>query len=175
MNVRANPAINLRLADAAATEALGARIAQALIARPGLMLELEGDLGTGKTTLARGLLRALGVTGTIRSPTYTLMEVYAAAGKVLLHMDLYRLTDPLELHNLGISDYPPAQTWWLVEWPERGAGVLPPADLRISLSISGAQRIARLEIPHTGAEGQGSAALARTLRDSVADMYEYIT
>lgn len=132
----------MELADAAATEALGAKLAGAL--RCGVIY-LSGDLGAGKTTLARGLLRALGVTGTIRSPTYTLMEIYDTPERVVLHMDLYRLQSPLELHQLGLMDYPPERTLWLVEWPERAAELLPPADLHLHLQMQGNGRLAVME------------------------------
>ncbi len=129
------------LPDASATEALGAAIAQNLAASDGgLVIFLYGDLGAGKTTLARQLLRSLGVNGTIRSPTYTLMEPYRANGRELLHMDLYRLNDPAELHNLGLVDYPPDQTLWLVEWPEKGGDALPKADISITLQLAGQAR-----------------------------------
>jgi len=128
--------MRLDLPDASATEALGSAIAQALLSTgTGLVIFLYGDLGAGKTTLARQLLRELGVTGTIRSPTYTLMELYSPQGRELLHMDLYRLNDPVELHNLGLTDYPPSQTLWLVEWPEKGGDLLPSADISITLSV----------------------------------------
>lgn len=122
------------LRSAAETEAYGASLAPILKSRNGGVLYLEGALGAGKTTLTRGLLRALGVTGSIRSPTYTLLEPYEIGNQPLLHMDLYRLNDPLELEQLGLRDYPTSRCWWLVEWPERGAGFLPPPDLRIVLS-----------------------------------------
>lgn len=122
------------LRSAAETEALGASLAALVMHRPGGVLYLEGPLGAGKTTLTRGLLRALGVRGSIRSPTYTLLEPYEIGHRDLLHLDLYRLTHPRELEQLGLRDYPPAQCWWLVEWPERGAGLLPPPDLRIELA-----------------------------------------
>lgn len=122
------------LRSAVETEALGASLAPLWQRYPGLVLYLEGPLGAGKTTLTRGLLRALGVQGSIRSPTYTLLEPYEIQSRSLLHMDLYRLNDPRELEQLGLRDYSPSQCWWLVEWPERGAGLLPPPDLRIVLS-----------------------------------------
>ena len=128
--------MKLVLADAEATTALGAALARILARRAGAVLFLHGDLGAGKTTLARGVLRALGVTGTIRSPTYTLIEPYSAAGCELLHMDLYRLQDPEELHQLGLIDYPPERTVWLVEWPERAGNLLPQPDISIVLSRS---------------------------------------
>ncbi|MGH8456787.1 MAG: tRNA (adenosine(37)-N6)-threonylcarbamoyltransferase complex ATPase subunit type 1 TsaE, partial [Stenotrophobium sp.] len=82
----------------------------------------------------------LGVTGTISSPTYTLMEHYRTQVREVLHLDLYRLNDPLELHNLGLADYPPALMQWLVEWPQRGAGVLPNADICIRIDPAGGGR-----------------------------------
>ena len=122
-----------RLADATATESFGAALAHALAKRRGLVVYLSGDLGAGKTTLVRGLLRALGVTGTIRSPTYTLIEPYRAGDQDIVHLDLYRIGDALELANLGLADFPADRTWWLVEWPERGRGALPAPDLELAL------------------------------------------
>ena len=131
----------LVLADTAATEALGARLAASLPERA--VVHLHGDLGAGKSTLARALLRALGVTGTIRSPTYTLVEQYPLpVGGLALHLDLYRIGDPGELEFLGLD---PAETrLWLVEWPERGTGALPAADLDIELAVQGQGRTCRL-------------------------------
>lgn len=134
----------MRLADEAATRALGVWLAGRLRTQAGGVLYLEGDLGAGKTTLARALLRELGVEGVIRSPTYTLVEPYETGGRRILHLDLYRLNDPLELENLGLADDPPATTLWLVEWPARAAGLLPPADMTIRLALDGAGRRAEL-------------------------------
>lgn len=142
------------LASAEETTALGAAIAGLCAARPGGVIYLEGPLGAGKTTLARGLLRALGVRGTIRSPTYTLLEPYEAEGRALVHLDLYRLDGPRELEPLGLRDYPPERTWWLVEWPERGGDRLPPPDLRVVLAHEGATRRAHLEGPLAAAAMQ---------------------
>ncbi|MDE2407070.1 MAG: tRNA (adenosine(37)-N6)-threonylcarbamoyltransferase complex ATPase subunit type 1 TsaE [Xanthomonadaceae bacterium] len=137
--------IELQLEDSAATEALGARLARQLPARA--VAHLHGDLGAGKSTLARALLRTLGVTGTIRSPTYTLVEQYALpAGGLALHLDLYRIGNPGELEFLGLD--PAEARLWLVEWPERGQGALPPADLDIALAVAGAGRHCTL-VPHT--------------------------
>lgn len=127
----------IELSDAAATEALGARLAQSLA--PGIVY-LQGDLGAGKTTLTRGLLRELGYAGRVRSPTYTLVEPYRVASSVIYHLDLYRLADPEELEWLGLRDMLAEHALLLVEWPERGAGVLPAADLVISLEYSGSGR-----------------------------------
>lgn len=134
-------AVDLFLADADAT----ARLAQALARtapRPAVVL-LHGDLGAGKSTLARAWLRALGVTGAIRSPTYTLVERYPlASGGEALHLDLYRIGDGAELEFLGLDDADAAL--WLVEWPERGGDALLPADLRITLAMEADGRRATL-------------------------------
>lgn len=135
----------VHLADDAATEALGARLALALQEEAGGVVYLNGTLGAGKTTLARGWLRALGVSGSIRSPTYTLIEPYTVAGRELLHLDLYRLKSPDELDGLGLDDYAPTRCWWLVEWPECGLGRLPPASLIVDLSAADGARIASIE------------------------------
>lgn len=134
---------SLFLPDAAATEALGARLAATLPARA--VVYLEGDLGAGKSTLARALLRALGVAGRIRSPTYTLVERYPVPGGEAAHLDLYRLGDAAELDFLALDELADAARLWLVEWPERGAGHLPPADLVLGLRLEGEGRQARLE------------------------------
>lgn len=138
--------LELELADDAQTAALGAQLWGALCAAGGGVVYLFGDLGAGKTTLARGLLRAAGVTGTLRSPTYTLMEPYEAGTQRLLHLDLYRLADPEEVEQLGLRDDAPESVIWLVEWPERGAGHLPPPDLRITLSHREPGRLAQIEV-----------------------------
>jgi len=124
----------LLLRSAEDTTALGAAIAAALADRAGAVVYLQGRLGAGKTTVARGLLRALGVTGTIRSPTYTLLEPYELAGRALIHLDLYRLDHERDLEPLGLRDYPPERCWWLIEWPERAAARLPAADLAVTLA-----------------------------------------
>ena len=140
------------LRSAGETTALGAAIAGGLGGRPGAVIYLEGPLGAGKTTLARGLLRALGVQGTVRSPTYTLLEPYdLGGGRTLIHLDLYRLNGPAELEPLGLRDYPPERCWWLVEWPERGGARLPAPDLRVLLAHDAAGRRARLDGPAAAA------------------------
>lgn len=138
------------LRNAEETAALGAAIAAALADRPGAVIYLEGPLGAGKTTLVRGLLRTLGVEGTIRSPTYTLLEPYEPAGRSVVHLDLYRLADPGELESLGLRDYPRERCWWLVEWPERGGARLPEPDLRLRLAHDPAGRRAELSGPAAG-------------------------
>jgi tRNA threonylcarbamoyladenosine biosynthesis protein TsaE len=120
-----------------ATEALGARFARAL---PGdalpLVVYLRGELGAGKTTFARGLLRALGVRGAVRSPSYTLLEQYPLARGSALHMDLYRLADEAEFEQLGSRDYFVPGALWLIEWPERAPLSLPSADLELRFAIA---------------------------------------
>ncbi len=133
--------LTLELADAEATEALGARLAPLLPATA--VVYLRGDLGTGKTTLVRGLLMALGHQGPVKSPTYTLIEPYRLAGRAIAHCDLYRLVDPEELEYLGLRDGL-GETLLLIEWPERGAGWLPEADLIIELGYQADRRKARV-------------------------------
>lgn len=130
-----------QLADAAATEYLGAQLAGSVT--PSLVY-LIGELGAGKTTLVRGFLHALGYSGKVRSPTYTLVEPYACECCTVFHLDLYRLADAEELEWLGLRDMLSESALLMVEWPERGNGVLPPADLTVYIEYSGAGRVARL-------------------------------
>lgn len=109
----------------------------------GVAVYLHGDLGAGKSSLARGWLRALGVTGAVRSPTYTLVERYPlASGGEALHLDLYRIGDGGELEFLGLDEVDAAL--WLIEWPERGAERLVPPDLEVWLAMEGEGRRATL-------------------------------
>ena len=122
---------------------LGARLFCAV--EKGSLVFLDGNLGAGKTTLVRGYLRAAGYPGTVKSPTYTLVEEYSVGGTRVYHFDLYRLADPEELEWMGIRDYLSGEAICLVEWPARGAAVLPPPDLRIQLAAAGSGRTAVLE------------------------------
>ncbi|MEO5344477.1 MAG: tRNA (adenosine(37)-N6)-threonylcarbamoyltransferase complex ATPase subunit type 1 TsaE [Gammaproteobacteria bacterium SHHR-1] len=122
---------DLILQGAEAQEAFGQCLAAYLA--PPLMIYLEGDLGAGKTTLARGILRGLGHQGAVVSPSYTLVETYRPGDFALHHLDLYRLGHAEELEYLGLEDLCDGSGVLLVEWPERGAGVLPAADVRIRI------------------------------------------
>jgi tRNA threonylcarbamoyladenosine biosynthesis protein TsaE len=132
--------MQLHLDTAEDTAQLGIALANT---RPALAaVHLHGDLGAGKSTLARALLRGLGVTGAIRSPTYTLVERYPVEGGEAWHLDLYRLGDASELDFLGLDEA--AATLWLIEWPEKGRGGLPTPDLELHMAIEGDGRSARL-------------------------------
>jgi len=148
--------MKLVLADTEATENLGQLLAQA---RPPLgVMYLHGEIGAGKSTLARALLRELGVTGPIKSPTYTLIERYPLARGEAAHLDLYRIAAAAELDFLGLDEVAENTVLWLVEWPERGLGALPKADLVVVLEAQGDGRVASL---HSETE-TGAAWLART-------------
>jgi tRNA threonylcarbamoyladenosine biosynthesis protein TsaE len=153
-------ALSLPLADAAATDALATRLAPLLAAAAterGLVVYLEGGLGAGKTTLVRGLLRALGHTGRVPSPTYTLVEPYEIAGFQVIHADLYRLTAPADCDDLGLRESLAAVSLALIEWPDRGGDRLPPPDLVLTLDLAAEGRQAYL----TGRSPRGAGLIAR--------------
>jgi tRNA threonylcarbamoyladenosine biosynthesis protein TsaE len=132
---------SIYLPNATATETLGRALAAALgMKEGGGAIGLGGELGVGKTTLARALLRGLGHIGPVVSPSYTLVEPYPVSGRTLYHLDLYRLADPGELEYLGVRDWDPERDWLLVEWPERGRGHLPPLSLELQLRYAGRGR-----------------------------------
>ncbi|MGR8933783.1 MAG: tRNA (adenosine(37)-N6)-threonylcarbamoyltransferase complex ATPase subunit type 1 TsaE [Gammaproteobacteria bacterium] len=127
----------------AETEAFGAELLRALPEQ--CVIFLRGQLGAGKTTLVRGLLRAAGYSGKVKSPTFTLVEEYSIDRRKVLHFDLYRLTDPEELEWIGIRDYLAQQAICFIEWPEMGKGYLPEPDVDIELTAVDSMRRLRIE------------------------------
>ncbi len=151
--------MRLYLHDAEATDVLARALAQTQPRRA--IIYLQGDLGAGKSTLARAWLRALGVDGAIRSPTYTLVEHYTLPdGAKALHLDLYRIADAAELEFLALDDT--GAGLWLVEWPERGGRSLPVADLRIALAVAGEGREVTID-PDSEASSDWLARLSETV------------
>jgi tRNA threonylcarbamoyladenosine biosynthesis protein TsaE len=130
------------LPDEAATLALGAAMADCI--EPGAIVYLTGELGAGKTTLVRGIVRALGHPGPVKSPTYALVELYKLSRLDLHHFDFYRFHDPREWIDAGFRESFNGRTVSLIEWPERAAGMLPPADLEVALALHGEGRNAAL-------------------------------
>ena len=138
------------LPDEAATLALGEQIAAAVDGQ--LIVFLHGNLGAGKTTLSKGILRGLGYGGAVKSPTYTLVEQYPINGQTHYHFDLYRLVDPEELDYMGIRDYLAQPCLCLIEWPAKGEGWLPDPDLVVTLAAFGEGR--KVVIAPEGERGQ---------------------
>ncbi|MCX2795531.1 tRNA (adenosine(37)-N6)-threonylcarbamoyltransferase complex ATPase subunit type 1 TsaE [Microbulbifer thermotolerans] len=152
--------LQLTLADETATVAAGEALGRACRAEglhEGLTLFLHGQLGAGKTTLCRGVLSAFGHQGSVKSPTYTLVEPYELGSQRVFHFDLYRLGNPEELEFMGVRDYFTPGSLSLVEWPERGAGVLPAPDLEVELVLPDSGRKLRL----SGRSLRGEAVLKR--------------
>ena len=130
--------MSLFVPDAGAMDALGIQLSDPASWRG--VVWLQGDLGAGKTTLVRSLLRGLGYAGRVKSPTYTLLEPYELDDRMVYHLDLYRLAAPDELEWLGIRDLLTDNDLLLVEWPERGQGVLPEPDLDLVIAYAGEGR-----------------------------------
>jgi tRNA threonylcarbamoyladenosine biosynthesis protein TsaE len=151
------------LADERATIAVGDGLAQVVLAQdeqndkmqPALIVYLKGDLGAGKTTLTRGFVRGMGHQGNVKSPTYTLVEPYELPPWQVYHFDLYRLGDAEELEYMGIRDYFAENCCCLIEWPEKGAGILAKADIVIELDYQDEQRTVAL----CAASARGEAVL----------------
>ena len=131
-------------------EAIGASLTRAVHGVS--LVTVSGPLGAGKTTLVRGLLRALGHAGAVKSPTFTLVESYSFDGRELHHFDLYRLQDPAELELIGWRDYLGGGNVCLVEWPERAGALLPEADIAIIIDIQDGQRRVRMKVRHDNAQ-----------------------
>ncbi len=121
------------LSNVAATEQLALTLSQCVIKQVSTVIYLEGDLGAGKTTFSKGFIQGCGYNGKVKSPTFTLLEYYQIETVTIYHFDLYRLADAEELEYLGIRDYLEKPAIWLIEWPERGRGILPKADIHISI------------------------------------------
>jgi len=147
------------LADEAATQALGKSLAHCLVA--GIVINLHGDLGAGKTALTRAILHAAGHQGTVKSPTYTLAEPYEimVKGEVtkLMHFDLYRMRSPDEFIEAGFRDEMNDQTICIIEWPEKADGILPLPDLAIHFAIVDAGR----EVELRALSDKGEACLTQ--------------
>ena len=156
--------MRLQLPDPDATAQLAARLAGVLPAdTAGWILLLEGELGAGKSTFARALIRSLGHEGAVPSPTYTLVEPYQLAGRIIYHIDLYRITEEEELRYLGWTDL--EDGFRLIEWPDRAPGLAAVADLRLELAYDQPGRAACLD----GLSERGQALVARL--DATSDTH----
>lgn len=143
------------LSDESETIAFGKAISELLL--PGMVVTLVGDLGAGKTTLTRGILRGLGITERVKSPTYTIVEPYETERFPVFHFDCYRLSSPESLWELGLENYFTDESVCLVEWPEKGEGALPDADFSCELSPHEAGRMITL----TGKSQRGHTVIGR--------------
>jgi tRNA threonylcarbamoyladenosine biosynthesis protein TsaE len=158
--------LGLALPDSGATEALGAALAHSMRDAGGV-IHLRGELGSGKTTCARSLLHALGVTGTVRSPTYTLVDTYSLPNLTCVHVDLYRLRSSAEVEELGLRDLTGPGYLMLIEWPEKGGGAVPAADLDLLLQYAGESRSGSLR----GVSELGAGWLAKLSLDNSLTPY----
>jgi tRNA threonylcarbamoyladenosine biosynthesis protein TsaE len=177
--------LEFNLPDSGATQSLGGALARSLPGRKpatadlaaggelaaGAVVYLQGELGAGKTTCVRSLLRALGVAGLVRSPTYTLVETYPLGALTCVHVDLYRLQTLTEVDELGLRDLLGPGCLLLVEWPEKGAEALPPADLDVCLRYAGDERRVCLRgLSSIGAEWIGNLGQDTSLSSYVSNL-----
>ncbi len=155
--------LHLALADEMATLALGKVISDALLkSADGALIYLSGELGAGKTTLSRGILRGMGYSGRVKSPTYTLVEVYVISRLNLYHFDFYRFGEPQEWQEAGFRDLFNETNICLVEWPEKAGELLPPPDLRIAL-LSTAMDTRQVSIAASSAKGRQTLSIMKSL------------
>jgi len=160
--------LRLDLPDEAATVALGRELAPLLV--PGMVVWLDGDLGAGKTTLVRALLRGLGHTGPVKSPTYTLVEVYVVSSLYWYHFDFYRFNEAEEFEDAGLGEYFRDDCVCLVEWPEKAAGYVPPPDLALVFRFADAPESGRnLELQARSTIGQQCLNALRASRPNAGD------
>jgi tRNA threonylcarbamoyladenosine biosynthesis protein TsaE len=161
------PAVTLALPDAQATSLFGQALGHAVqrhlevVRSQGLQLNLSGDLGAGKTSLVRSMLKTLGVTGPVKSPTFALLEPYSVSSLDFYHFDFYRFADPNEFGSSGFRDLFGPGRICAIEWPERAGPRLPTADLSIALSLNGDGRVASI----TAASQLGQACLTSALEE----------
>jgi len=147
----------IEIEDETAMLRFGAQLADALGGRGAVLI--SGDLGAGKTTLCRGLLRQMGHEGSVKSPTFTLVEPYEIEGVCVYHFDLYRLSHPDELDYVGIDEYFSNETLCLVEWPEKADGSLPSHDLELAIDVAGEKRNIRI-----GSNSQHGTIICESLK-----------
>lgn len=164
--------LSFDLPDSGATEGLGRALAKAFPgAGSGAIVHLRGELGSGKTTCARSLLHALGVTAPIRSPTYTLVDTYSVASLTCVHVDLYRVQSTTEVEELGLRDMTGPGYLMLIEWPEKGGVAVPPADLDVQLVYQGDARSAALgAASETGKSWLAKLAIDNSLAPYVSNL-----
>lgn len=155
--------LSIHLPDEAATARLGAALAACIA--PGMRIYLSGQLGSGKTTLVRGLIRALGYREKVKSPTYALVEVYSFSGLNLHHFDFYRFENPQEWSDAGMAEYFDDSNACVVEWPEKAGALLPPPDLELSLALDGNGRA--LDVRAHGAAGERCLVKLREFPSSI--------
>lgn len=156
--------LTFALANVAATDALAANLATLI--EPGMRIYLEGDLGAGKTTFTRALLRALGHQGPVKSPTYTLVEIYVFSGYILYHFDFYRMNHPAEWLDAGLDEHFNADSVCVVEWPDKAGDTLPAPDLtvRLQFDVGSDGETRKAHLAATSERGERCLEVLRTMR-----------